>query len=158
MSKGVTPVIATVLLLMMTVAAAGAAYLWMNSLQNSIQQNVEETYGDVSDSARIEFQFRYRKCNATEAVGSGHNEIEIIVENTGQQNIPQGPVSLVLVDDMGMDLEFVEATDAMTEDLSVSSFLSLAFNVTTDLDVGGEYVLRVGLPGGVTGSQFCIGI
>jgi flagellin-like protein len=156
-SKGVTPIIATVILLMMTVAAAGAAYMWMNSLQSTIQRQVEETAGGVTGATQLMFDFKYKKCNATETGGAyGHNEIELIVENTGQGTIHEGPISLVLVDGEGNDLEFVENTGAMSGDFNVDTFLSINFNVTTDLVLGEEYTLRLSLPGNVVGSQFCV--
>jgi len=40
--KGITPVIAIVLLLMMTVAAAGMAYVWIMGLQEDIQEQSNE--------------------------------------------------------------------------------------------------------------------
>ena len=40
--KGITPVIAIVLLLMMTVAAAGMAYVWIMSLQEDIEEQANE--------------------------------------------------------------------------------------------------------------------
>ena len=155
MKKGVTPIIATVLLLMMTVAAAGAAYLWMNSLQSQIQNEVERTANTVAGASELEFQYRFRKCNATDSSVYGHTEIEAYVENTGQGNINQGPVGLTLIDDEGIDLEFVQRDDAMTEDFDVDTFLYLGFNVTTDLVAGVDYIIKISLPGGVTGSQIC---
>lgn len=47
--KGITPVIAIVLLLMMTVAAAGLAYSWIMSMQETAQAGISE---DIS--ARME--------------------------------------------------------------------------------------------------------
>lgn len=56
--KGITPVIAIVLLLMMTVAAAGMAYVWIMSLQEQIQQTgqegVDKTKKDASAALSIE--------------------------------------------------------------------------------------------------------
>lgn len=150
MGKGITPIIATVLLLMMTVAAAGAAYVWMNSLQDQIQKEVENTAGSLADSSRLEFQFRYRKCNSTDSTA------EVYLENTGQAKINQGPVSLTLVDTDGLDLEFVEDENAMVKDFNVDTFLQLKFNLTTDMGNGEEYILKVSLPGGVVGSQLCV--
>jgi flagellin-like protein len=156
MSKGITPVIATVLLLMMTVAASGAAYLWMTSLQSEIQKSVQQTAQGVTGTTDLEFQFRSKKCNATESSPPfTHNEIEVYLQNTGQGLIEQGPVGLTLVDDEGNDLEFVERTDAMTKDFEVNKYLFLGFNVTTDLVENEEYILRISLPGGVVGSQIC---
>lgn len=48
--KGITAVIATVLLLMMTVAAAGVSYTWIMDMQKSIQKDTEEKY--ASDVAK----------------------------------------------------------------------------------------------------------
>ena len=156
MSKGITPIIATVLLLMMTVAASGAAYLWMTTLQDQIQRQVETTATNVAGASELEFQFRYKKCNATETGGMySHNEVEVYLENTGQGTINQGPVGLTLIDDEGNDLEFVQRTDAMTEDFHVDTFLYIGFNVTTDLVKDYEYILRVSLPGNAVGSQIC---
>lgn len=156
MSKGISPIIATVLLLMMTVAAAGGAYVWMTSLQTQIQKQVEDTAGSITGSSQLEFQFRYRKCNATETGGSYyHNEIELILENTGQATIEQGPVGLTLIDEQGSDLEFVQNNGGMQSDFPVDTFLALNFNVSTDLVPENDYVLKVSLPGGVIGSQLC---
>lgn len=41
--KGITPVIAIVLLLMMTVAAAGMAYVWVRGVQEDTQKSVGDT-------------------------------------------------------------------------------------------------------------------
>ena len=49
--KGVTAIIATVLLLMMTVAAAGVAYSWMMSMQKSIQKDTQDKYD--ADVAKV---------------------------------------------------------------------------------------------------------
>ena len=158
MSKGISPIIATVLLLMMTVAAAGAAFVWMTSLQTQIQQQVENTAGSVTGASNLEFQFRYRKCNSTNTGENGftHNEVEVILENTGQDSISQGPIGLTLVDDEGNDIEFVQNSNSMSNDFAVDTFLPANFNVSTTLIQGGEYILRISLPGGVTGSQLCV--
>ena len=42
MKKGITPVIAIVLLLMMTVASAGLAWMWLQSMQTSTQEQLTE--------------------------------------------------------------------------------------------------------------------
>ena len=44
--KGVTAVVATVLLLMMTVAAAGLAYIWITDMQKNIQTGTETQYAN----------------------------------------------------------------------------------------------------------------
>lgn len=41
--KGITPIIAVILLLMMTIAIAGLAYTWLQRMQTSIQTSSENT-------------------------------------------------------------------------------------------------------------------
>ncbi len=42
-SKGITPIIAVILLLMMTIAIGGLAYVWIQRLQGSVQTGTENT-------------------------------------------------------------------------------------------------------------------
>ncbi len=55
--KGITPVIAIVLLLMMTVAAAGVAYLWIMDLQEGMAETADEGINkqrtDASAAVRV---------------------------------------------------------------------------------------------------------
>ncbi len=46
--KGITAVVAIVLLLMMTVGAAGLAYVWVSGLQSSIQESASQGVEDVT--------------------------------------------------------------------------------------------------------------
>ncbi|MFH1127155.1 MAG: archaellin/type IV pilin N-terminal domain-containing protein [archaeon] len=47
--KGITPVIAIVLLLMMTVAAAGMAYVWIMSVQEGIASDTDQDISNLQD-------------------------------------------------------------------------------------------------------------
>ncbi|MCK5333209.1 MAG: hypothetical protein KAJ24_01755 [Candidatus Aenigmarchaeota archaeon] len=47
--KGITPVIALVLLLMMTVAAAGMAYVWFMDVQEETQETVRDSLSQRTD-------------------------------------------------------------------------------------------------------------
>ena len=53
--KGITAVVAIVLLLMMTVGAAGLAYVWVTNLQNKVQDTTGSNVKQMSDEqgARI---------------------------------------------------------------------------------------------------------
>ncbi len=156
--RGVTPVIATVLLLMMTVAAAGAAYFWMTGLQTRLQSEIGETASTVTSNVELQFDIRYKKCNATETGGvyGNHSEIEMVLENTGTSAIPKGGVGLTLRDEDGNDLEFISSTcTQMITDLAVSTFLDMKCNVSTDLVSGEDYILRVALPSGAVNTARC---
>ena len=75
-NKGAAAIIATVLLLMMAVAAAGVSYTWVMNMQKSIQKDVEKKYGN--DAAKTNSQL------SIESVWkNGANNIEFTLRNTG---------------------------------------------------------------------------
>ena len=57
-SKGITPIIAVILLLMMTIAIAGLAYTWLQRTQATIQSSTENTttalLGGLKVNLRVE--------------------------------------------------------------------------------------------------------
>lgn len=69
--KGITPIIAVVLLLMMTVAAAGLAYTWVIGVQTSIQERVGQ-----------------------EALTLGERRPLLVVQESG--NVTNAPITLLL--------------------------------------------------------------
>ncbi len=73
--KGITPVIAIVLLLMMTVAAAGMAYVWIMSLQEDIAEDTERDLDNLNKqkSARL----------SVSAVWKNAGNIDLIIKNAG---------------------------------------------------------------------------
>lgn len=52
MRKGITPVIAIVLLLMMTVAIAGVAYVWLTKVQEDIQKGTEGVIKEKTEAMK----------------------------------------------------------------------------------------------------------
>lgn len=73
--KGVTPVIAIVLLLMMTVAAAGAAYTWFSQMQEQLQSR-------ATADLQSELTVRDLRCNA-----KPDNTIVISLSNSGSTSL-----------------------------------------------------------------------
>ncbi|MDY6766368.1 MAG: archaellin/type IV pilin N-terminal domain-containing protein [Candidatus Nanohaloarchaea archaeon] len=73
-SKGITPVVATVLLLMMTVAAAGGAYVWFTNMQDQFRQRAE---GEI----QTELSVRDLQCDADD------DTIEIALSNSGSTEV-----------------------------------------------------------------------
>ena len=49
MSKGLTPVVAMILLLMMTVAAAGASFYWLIKIQGELQGGTHDIVDEQTD-------------------------------------------------------------------------------------------------------------
>lgn len=74
--KGITPVIAIVLLLMMTVAAAGMAYVWIMSLQEGIAADTD------ADIARLQDQ-KNTRLEIVSVYNTSAGEMNFIIKNAG---------------------------------------------------------------------------
>ena len=74
--KGITPVIAIVLLLMMTVAAAGMAWVFLQNMINQGQESTTEQFKGLTESATAQIKII--------SVWKGQNgEIKFTVQNSG---------------------------------------------------------------------------
>lgn len=78
--KGITPIIAIILLLMMTVAVAGAAFFWLSRIQNQLQGGVESYQGTMMTQISS-------KVDVVDAAFSNNN-LTIFFQNTGNTKIP----------------------------------------------------------------------
>lgn len=108
-TRAVSPIIATVLLLMMTVAVAGAAYFWFSNVQGSIQSSLQKRVGQTVQQASQSIRIAYSDCYFI-----GENDtinVSMIVQNTGTQKI-DGKF-LVVVQEEDQDLAS-NTTDEMT--------------------------------------------
>lgn len=74
--KGITAVVAIVLLLMMTVGAAGLAYVWITNLQTKMQGNAETGVEDIqkTQDARI----------SVDSVWNASGNINLTLLNSGR--------------------------------------------------------------------------
>lgn len=79
-SKGITPVIATVLLILVSIAATGAAFTFLIDIQEQTQENYENKFDDqeLETKSSIGIEFMYNK---------SHN-LYLSVRNTGSITIP----------------------------------------------------------------------
>ncbi|MBN1923729.1 MAG: hypothetical protein JW791_03125 [Nanoarchaeota archaeon] len=75
MRNAITPVVSIILLLVMTVAASAAAFLWMNSVQSSIQ----ESAGASIESSTVS------SCSRLNLISMRGDEV--VVQNVGCDNI-----------------------------------------------------------------------
>lgn len=80
--KGITPIIAIILLLMMTVAVAGAAFFWLSRIQNQLQGGVESYQGTIFTSMASAVNVVDADYDAT------HVNLTIFFQNTGNTKIP----------------------------------------------------------------------
>ncbi|NOQ38500.1 hypothetical protein GQ472_06455 [archaeon] len=105
--KGITPVIAIVLLLMMTVAAAGLAYEFIMNMSEKQTEAIGEQVDAQSNKMRTEFRIIQVK-GAAAAAG----DVDYYIKNVGSLEIPEFDGTKLSVKEDG-DLRF-DATFAGT--------------------------------------------
>jgi flagellin-like protein len=79
--KGITPIIAIILLLMMTVAVAGAAFFWLSRIQNQLQGGVESFQGTMMTQIAS-------KVDVLDADYIDTGNLTIFFQNNGNTKIP----------------------------------------------------------------------
>ncbi|MDY6773718.1 MAG: archaellin/type IV pilin N-terminal domain-containing protein [Candidatus Nanohaloarchaea archaeon] len=87
--KGVTPVVAIVLLLMMTVGAAGAAYTWFSQMQQQLQEKART-------QLQSQLEVKDLECNA-----EPENTVEVALKNSGDTTVRLGRVDMFIRDSSG---------------------------------------------------------
>lgn len=75
--KGITPIIAIVLLLMMTVAAFGLTFMWVQETQSEIQNSISRDITDVTDKNSAQF-------NIESIFNNTDGNVSIVLRNTGR--------------------------------------------------------------------------
>ena len=87
--RGLSPIIAVVLLILMTVAAAGAAYIWIMALQKKMSGSANQQM-QVLNTGMIQY--------VSASCDSSNNMITTIIRNVGKTIISSGNVTLELKD------------------------------------------------------------
>jgi flagellin-like protein len=83
-NKGITPIIAVILLLMMTVAIAGAAFFWISRMQNQMQGGVESYQSTIFTQIASRVDVIDADCSAG---GTYCANLTIFFQNTGNTKI-----------------------------------------------------------------------
>jgi flagellin-like protein len=81
-SKGITPIISVILLLMMTVAIAGAAFFWTQRMQNQMQGGIESYQSTMLTQMSSKADIYDADYNTTT------ENLTIFIQNTGNTKIP----------------------------------------------------------------------
>lgn len=82
--KGISPVIAVILLLMMTVAVAGAAFFWLSRIQGQMQGGVESYQGKIFENIAAKVDV----IDADYATLSSTENLTVFFHNIGNSKIP----------------------------------------------------------------------
>jgi flagellin-like protein len=87
--RGITPVIAIILLLLMTVAAAGSAYIWVNLIQEQI--TTESQAGLETNLQKVHGQF------SIESVWNSSTKLCMTIRNSGTVAYSESQMNLLSV-------------------------------------------------------------
>jgi len=126
-SKGVTPVIATVLLIMISVGATASAFTFMNTIMNSQQEQIENrlTQEELEDQTSFNIDYVYNSSDGYTLMS---------VRNSGQRaiQIEENNEKLwTLFVDGGPDEWIYENTTYQSmEDLSIDPSRTITLNTT----------------------------
>lgn len=81
--KGITPIIAVILLLMMTIAIGGLGYVWIQRLQTSVQTGTENTTTQFTTGAKV--QLSIDGYNSTCTAATSLVSVRIYGRNAGTE-------------------------------------------------------------------------
>lgn len=87
--KGITPVIAIVLLLMMTVGAVGGAYAWFSQIIQDAQDTANQD---------LESEMNMFGLECYNPSGGGDGIVKVFLENTGGVAVKFQPVDMIIFD------------------------------------------------------------
>ncbi len=154
--KGLSPLISAILLMLITVAAVGAAYLFLNAMQSRIQLRTQETIEHTLSKGELEIE--YVECTN---VSNYTKSVTVYVKNVGTVDISvDGSVTLLVTDTDGT-AKFL-AYNNTTKTLSTGKLYSFTFDNTTGVEVnetivpGDKYSVKLTLPDGTYAVGECV--
>ncbi len=148
--KGVTAIIATVLLLMMTVAAAGVSYTWMMGMQKGIQTKTQEKYDN--DLAQINGKLTIDSMWCASDPCTPTSNIQFTLKNTGTYTFSDTSKFNVYFDGIPLTtgVNYNPSTGLIPGNVTTVS-LPKSFPTT----VGASNTIRVVADGGVSVVYMC---
>ena len=151
-NKGITPIIAIVLLLMITVAVAGTVSFWLSSVQSGAQSEIEESTDVITTTTQQALTISFKSCNE-----SG-DSVTVVVRNAGTKRIESGQAELVVKDEDGIEDLAYSTVDTFAS-LDVDENQEVVWNSFTpgsfDLVDEVKYQLVVTVPGGAKAEVIC---
>ncbi len=86
-NKGITPIIAVILLLMMTIAIGGLAYVWIQRLSSTVQSGTENTSTQflATSKVRLAIDGYNSTCMATAGTTSNNISLRFYGRNAGTE-------------------------------------------------------------------------
>jgi len=87
--KGMTPLIAIILLMVMTIAAGAGAYYWLTNMQERTQMTIEHQHGELVRESTASLAIISHYFNSSEEV------LELDIQNTGKVSVNMRSVRIV---------------------------------------------------------------
>ena len=154
--KGITPIIAIVLLLMITVAVAGTVSFWLGSVQEGAQSEIEDSTDIITSQTQQGVSIQFVTCDAT------NDLVTIVVRNSGTRPIETGDVALSISDEDGItNLGYATETAPWATRLDVDDSATIsdidvgAGEVPVDMVAETNYQLSVTVPVGASAGKVC---
>ncbi len=145
MRKGLTPVIAMVLLLMMAVAAAGLMYTFAFNLQTKAQTGVERTTTQLLEKQQEQAQTRL----SIDSVYNDGGNIAVVIRNVGSKTITDGTTIGLYIDGVKYDVG-ADTCDNLDPEDTCTVTTTAAFP-----GAGSKSVIRVVAPSGISTTYTC---
>ena len=147
--KSITPIVAMIILLLMTVTAAGATYYWMTNVQTRIQEDVQSSVLEGFTSELTTFTIVSSTCDAS------NDDITVVLLNTGTRDIDSGSMIVSLTSNAGVTLDSVIKGDfsGLASGVASEFTVSSAYNIVS----GTSYGIKVTVPGGTSMTDSCTG-
>ncbi|MDD5416701.1 MAG: CARDB domain-containing protein [Candidatus Aenigmarchaeota archaeon] len=131
--KGISAVLATVLIVVITVAIIGLAYGWATGMFKMVSDTSEENVGKTTDNMMKSVQIIAAKCEDT--LADNTNTVTFTIRSTGTK-----------------DIEAAELSAFLDEELQTVTFANLLAGTSDDFsfttDKVGDLNLKVSAPAG----------
>jgi flagellin-like protein len=146
--KSITPIISTILLILITIITSTAAYFWMMDVMEQIQQDTEENINSNPSNDLTDFTLVSVSCNST------INSINITVLNNGIGDIGSGTSILIFADSTN-SAELYTYINSSFIGLNEGQAAVISYTSSYDLIVLTTYVTRLTLSNSKTHTLSC---
>ena len=157
--KGITPVIAIVLLLMMTVAAAGMAYVWIMDLQEDIGEETKKDLANLNKqkNARLSVETVWNTSG-----GTSDGLISVMVKNAGSYAFSDDDAKAIRVIIGRDEVDHADGVaaglgcyDEITTQGTTCTFISSAETFPIERGEVGQVIIKVVSPIGLGDTYVC---
>lgn len=135
--KGISAVIAVVLILMITVALSAAAYVWFSGVFDTITKGAGEAAEGTADTISSSFSIASTTMTGPSAGSIGPKTLIVYLTNTGSTNIDLTLVNVFVEGKLGVNQETVGTGSAWTSIVGNTTSLKIA-NESSKGDINGK--------------------